>query len=380
MAHDGPFPSSERLSRPGALLQLEGARKAQQGPFTLDRVSAPTAVINEHRQVIFANRAFLDTVKAGSVEDLCGERPGEILRCVHAGSGCGESEACRYCGAALAILETQNTHQEVTRQCHITSVDPERESAYDLQVHTTPFELDGKSYILLGFQDISHQNRRAALERIFFHDILNTTSSFKVYLELLRRAVRDEGSRGLILRLQAISETLEEEIKGQKLILAAESHTLQVQRNLMESSTLAAQLVGQSEGLPAAKEHPFVVKPFSESFSFISDDSLVKRVLGNMLKNALEASPPGGQVAFGFGKSSDGHVWFQVHNEGFMEPLVQKQVFRRYFSTKGEGRGLGTWGMRLLTEEYLGGKVTFSSAVETGTTFTLTLPTKPASL
>jgi hypothetical protein len=56
---------------------------------------------------------------------------------------------------------------------------------------------------------------------------------------------------------------------------------------------------------------------------------------------------------------------------------VQQQVFRRYFSTKGEDRGLGTWDMRLLAKEYLGGSVSFSSTKDGGTTFTLALPLKP---
>jgi len=66
-----------------------------------------------------------------------------------------------------------------------------------------------------------------------------------------------------------------------------------------------------------------------------------------------------------------------VHNPTYIEPVVQKQIFRRYFSTKGKDRGLGTWGMRVLAEQYLGGSVTFTSTQEQGTTFTLTLPLKP---
>ncbi len=96
-----------------------------------------------------------------------------------------------------------------------------------------------------------------------------------------------------------------------------------------------------------------------------------------MLKNALEASPARSTVTVGFGKGTDDRVWFKVHNPTYIEHIVQKQIFRRYFSTKGKDRGLGTWGMRLLAEEYLGGSVSFTSTPEEGTTFTLTLPLKP---
>lgn len=48
---------------------------------------------------------------------------------------------------------------------------------------------------------------------------------------------------------------------------------------------------------------------------------------------------------------------------------VQLQVFQRSFSTKGIGRGLGTYSIRLLSERYLSGRVSFTSTPEAGTTF-----------
>jgi len=380
MSTDAPFAMPERVPRAEALSQLREARRIEKGPFTLDAVSVPTAVLNEQRQVIYANRAFQEFAGAGSVEELCGDRPGEILGCIHAHAGCGHAESCRFCGAAQAILETQRTRQAAVRECHMTVSSAGRGPAYDFLVRTTPFEIASRPFVLVSFSDISHQKRRVALERIFFHDILNTTSSFKVYLDLLKRGTSDQDSLGLISRLRAISETLEEEILGQKVIMSAENGTLQLQRNLIDSRDLAAQLIGQLEGLEIARGRKAAIAPFSESFAFISDDSLAKRILGNMFKNALEASPEGAEVTIGFSKLPDGRARFQVHNPTFIEPSIQKQIFHRYFSTKGADRGLGTWGMRLLAEDYLGGKVSFESTKDRGTTFFLTLPLKPRDL
>ena len=50
------------------------------------------------------------------------------------------------------------------------------------------------------------------------------------------------------------------------------------------------------------------------------------------------------------------------------------QVFQRSFSTKGSGRGLGTYSMRLLTEHYLRGSVGFTSSAAEGTTFFASYP------
>ena len=57
-----------------------------------------------------------------------------------------------------------------------------------------------------------------------------------------------------------------------------------------------------------------------------------------------------------------------------MSELVQRQVFNRSFTTKGKGRGLGSYAMKLLGERYLQGKVSFTTDPEEGTTFRIELP------
>jgi hypothetical protein len=377
MKTDADTPAHGRSQIADARVQLREARALEVGPVTLDTVGVPTAVLNANREVIYANAGFRELVGAPSVEDLCGSRPGEILGCANSTHGCGESDSCQYCGAAQAIIETQASRQPATRECHITVDAPDRAPAHDLLVRTIPFEITGNPFVLLTLSDISDQKRRQALERIFFHDVLNTASSFNVYLDLLRRATDDPGCLGIISRLAAISDTLQEELKGQRLMLSAENGTLRVQRDLIDSRTLTLHVIGQIEGLEVAQGRQIVMAPFSEAFSFVSDDSLVKRVLTNMLKNALEASPEGAVVTIGFGKDEEGNASFRVHNPGGMDREVQKRIFSRYFSTRGSDRGLGTWGMRMLAQDYLNGRVSFSSHAETGTTFTFSLPLKP---
>jgi signal transduction histidine kinase len=355
------------------LSQLRQARAAERVVGALEIASEPAAVLNENRQVVFANTAFQELVGAGDLEEMCGARPGEVLGCVNADQGCGDSPACRFCGAAQAIVETLRSSRPLQRECHIAGLDGDRTVAHDFLVRTTPFMLDEKPFVLLGLLDISHQKRRLALERIFFHDILNTASSFKVHLELLRKETGVEGTERLVRRLEAICDTLVEEIQGQKILLSAENGTLSVRKDLIECHALGTQLIAQLEGQQVAQGRSLAIAPFSESFVFVSDDSLVKRVLENMLKNALEASPKGASVTLRFGKK-EGKAFFEVHNAGCMEEQVKQQVFRRYFSTKGQDRGLGTWSMKLLAEDYLKGNVSFRSSAEEGTTFVLLLP------
>ncbi len=104
-----------------------------------------------------------------------------------------------------------------------------------------------------------------------------------------------------------------------------------------------------------------------------ADDVILGRILGNLIKNALEASQKGQSVSVTY--SNDGSPAFSVHNDTAMSEEARLQMFQRSFSTKeGRGRGIGSYSVKLLTERYLKGAVTFESNPGEGTTFTIRLP------
>ena len=70
----------------------------------------------------------------------------------------------------------------------------------------------------------------------------------------------------------------------------------------------------------------------------------------------------------------DGRGTFCVHNTQYIPREIQLQLFKRSFSTKGAGRGIGTYSVKLLTERYLGGVVSLTSSEDSGTTFTVEVP------
>ena len=112
----------------------------------------------------------------------------------------------------------------------------------------------------------------------------------------------------------------------------------------------------------------------SNSVDFKSDSTLLKRVIGNMIKNALEATKENGSIIIGFKKTENGCVKFWVRNPSFITQEIQNSIFKRSFSTKGKERGLGTYSMKLLGEKYLKGNVGFTSSKDKGTCFYIEIP------
>ena len=219
--------------------------------------------------------------------------------------------------------------------------------------------------------DISDLKRRQILERIFFHDILNTAGGIQGLAELM---ISDaEMSSELFPHLLSNAQKLVHEIQNQKLLLAAENREL-------ACAFLPLSSVAQLESAATTYRHHEVglgktiaIDADSKNCTLFSDEAILQRVLGNLLKNALEASVDGGTVKLGT-ESKEGRVTFWCWNEGYIPRASQLQIFQRSYTTKGVGHGIGTYSVKLLTERYLGGEVSFTSSLELGTRFQVTLP------
>jgi signal transduction histidine kinase len=170
-----------------------------------------------------------------------------------------------------------------------------------------------------------------------------------------------------------ISQELLSEILAQRILLDAENNELQTKVGLLQSSEIVRSSVEQIQNHQVAEGKTVEISLKSENFSILTDYLLLNRVLVNLLKNALEATTAGSKVVICCFLENN-HARFTVHNNEVMSEMVKHKIFRRSFSTKGAGRGTGTYSIKLLGEKYLKGRVWYTSTEGEGTTFNLELP------
>jgi len=372
---DTKFASSARAS--SGALEADAALVAAQGVLVqfLSAVSTLVAVLNPERQIVFASDEFLRYRGLTSMAPLLGRRTGEALNCTHADEergGCGTSESCSVCAAVDAILESSRTHSRVVRECRLTVRNPEGPGTLDLEVTSSPWVLEGREFTVLTVKDIGIQKRQRSLERIFFHDIVNTAGGLAGILELLGDYQDLNEGKDLVGMSQRSSQDILEEILSFQQLKMAESGDLTVQPTVLDPAQVIEEVADKLRFHRVADGKQIEVLTSSDTTGLRSDRLLLERVLVNMLKNALEASPYGAVVRIGRRVSAGGCQFF-VQNPGTIPRDVQLQIFQRSFSTKATDRGLGTYSMRLLGETYLGGRVAFLSGAA-GTEFSITLP------
>jgi signal transduction histidine kinase len=103
------------------------------------------------------------------------------------------------------------------------------------------------------------------------------------------------------------------------------------------------------------------------------DSGQIHQVLLNLLLNAVQACDAGGSVRVEF-SSDDRDVTVSVTDTGKgIPPAVLPNIFRPFFTTKGNGTGLGLSLARRIVEDH-GGRLEASSELGKGSRFTLSLP------
>jgi signal transduction histidine kinase len=242
----------------------------------------------------------------------------------------------------------------------------------ELRVWATPVEIEGEAFTIFAALDISNEKRRRALERIFLHDIHNVATGIRWCIEFLQKA-KPEKLDSYFDDINRLCRELNDEIEAQRLLLRAESGELAPNTGQVGTRILLQEAVDLYSRHPVSQERYLHLDAQAQDIVMVSDRVLLLRVLCNLVKNALEASAAGQAVTVGC-TQENGEVEFWVHNAGTMPREVQLQIFQRSFSTKGQGRGLGTYSIKLLTERYLRGHVAFTTSDETGTTFRVRYP------
>ncbi|GFE61322.1 ATP-binding protein [Geobacter sp. AOG2] len=334
-------------------------------------------LVNEQRQIVACNRNALQLSGAADNGELVGKRLGEVLNCAHAedsSGGCGTSEYCSVCGAVLAILKSQESGGQVVREC-LVAVKGDRELALDMLATATPIRIHDRKFTIVVLQDISNEKRREVLEQLFFHDVVNTAGGIHGLASLMaeREDVSGHAPSDYVGWLVTLSGNLLDEIQGQRNLLAAERGEfvpecapVSIREVLLETS----RLFNHHERAPGRE----LVLKDGPDFIVTTDAAILRRIIGNMTLNALEATPVGGVVTLS--ADSDGsRATIEVHNSGEIPSEAQLQLFKRSFSTKSAlGRGIGTYSMKLFGERYLKGKVDFRSNQDEGTVFSFSLP------
>lgn len=330
----------------------------------LDAAPIPLLVIDADDTVRFANRVARLDGGRGTV----GPRFGDVLGCEVAGQGCGTTPTCAVCGAWKAVRLARGG-DATAEECRLRTRGGD---SISYRVTATPVDVAGERWLVCGFLDVSVACRHRILEHAVFHDVMNLASGVRGLSEL--RATTPVEQRGdLDTLIESGASALTNMIQDQRTVVLAERGGLELSLKELDARALLESVRSEFDGHELCRQRRLVIAGDAVSGRFISDKTVLSLVLRHLVRNAMEAAPRGTVVTLGCGPDGRAMV-FRVHNPGVMSDVVRLQLFHRGFSTRGEGRGIGTYAVKLLTERFLRGKVDVVSEEPHGTVFSVRVP------
>jgi signal transduction histidine kinase len=204
------------------------------------------------------------------------------------------------------------------------------------------------------------------------HEIRNHLNVMGTCISLVRKSVGAQ-DRELLERIEKLDQAAGEldELVTNFLTLARPAKD---KLEPIELSALAAE-VAEFLSLDLEQSHVEVRLEATPGVPpVIGDRGKLRRVIMNLLVNARQAMPEGGEISVRV-RSSGTRVYLDVEDTGCGIPPEDKpRVFEAFFSTKSEGTGLGLAVVKRTIQD-LGGTINFESEVGRGTAFHIALPT-----
>lgn len=207
------------------------------------------------------------------------------------------------------------------------------------------------------------------------HEIRNPLSTLSVNLQLLRedweQPVTEKEQRSYRKIQTLLRETKRLEQIVSDFLRFAAGHDLR-----RETVGLPSLLDEQLEfiGPAAARAGIRIHREVDPALPAVQADAgLLRQALLNLLLNAQQAMPRGGDLTVRARRESE-NVFVEISDTGVGIPEeIRERIFNVYFSTKPGGTGLGLPTAKRIVEEH-GGSITVESAPGRGTTFRVRLP------
>lgn len=227
-------------------------------------------------------------------------------------------------------------------------------------------------------RELEHRERLSAIGKmssVISHQMLQQLGVIGIYADLIRHAEAEGDPAAAVVQAKASAAAIEDALGGVNRVLEdllVFSRDLRL--NLYEHRLRDVLAECLEECRPQAAARGVALRLECPADATARLDKLkVKQAVVNVLRNAIDASPPSGDVVVRCGLA-DGAAEIAVTDRGPGIPAADRAaIFTPFFTTKEHGSGLGLAIAREFAEAH-GGAITAESRDGGGATFVLRLP------
>lgn len=314
-------------------------------------------------KIMKANKVALEIFGEGLVDELCYEQIG------------GNTEPCKDCPVEHAMktknVVTREVYDERLKEYLLFSTYPQVDENGVLKAVVGTIKLVTERKKLE--QHLSRSEKLASIGRLsagVAHEINNPLTNISIYSQLLLKKTRGENKRmmGIIKSQADIAARI---VKN--LLEFSRQHVVKFEQTDINHLISAVLII--SEHQFSSKNIKVVKDLDSNSPKILADDSQLQQVFVNIMTNAIEAMPRGGNLTVSTRKAN-GFIEVKISDTGRGIPKEDlPKIFDPFFTTKeiGKGTGLGLSISYGIIKKH-DGKISVESEVGKGTTFIIELP------
>ena len=203
------------------------------------------------------------------------------------------------------------------------------------------------------------------------HEVKNPLNAMLMHVELAKMKL-NHGDYDLQPQMDVISTEI---LRLDRVVKTFLDFTKPVALNLSEVplSSFVNDIADLARPQAEAGGIELVVTQTADTVDITVDVDLIKQALLNIVVNAIEAMPQGGQLKIDSGVRAD-YAEIRIADTGpGIPPEVRENIYNLYFTTKPQGSGIGL-AMTFQIIQLHDGRINFSSEPGKGTTFTVDLP------
>ncbi|MBD2058058.1 CHASE domain-containing protein [Oculatella sp. FACHB-28] len=271
--------------------------------------------------------------------------------------------------AALLVWVYYLLHRQINERQQVEVALFEANSQLEMEVQERSAELAQT-------KEISDLKQR--LFSMVSHEFRTPLSTILLSTQLLSGSSEDwaeEKKRKNLSRIQSAAKTLAQLLNDILTLNRAEAGKLEFRPELLNLEPFCQQIVEEMQLSTGRSQIEFTQYGYPTPVKL--DSKLLHSILTNLLSNAAKYSPPDSTVLLSL-IYNPGSVVFQVKDYGIgIPPEDQQRIYETFYRSKNvgdiAGTGLGLAVVKTCVDLH-GGLVAVTSAIATGTTFTVTLP------
>ncbi|HEX9680550.1 MAG TPA: GAF domain-containing protein [Anaerolineales bacterium] len=279
--------------------------------------------------------------------------------------------------ADLSVLEPGETMSYIARARHADG------RALPVEVHTKRIDIGPQPFLQWILRDISERleldELRADLTSMLFHDLRSPLGNIISSLEMMQASTpsQEEGGHSMMAIALRSSRRLSRLVDSLLDLGQLEAGKAVLHKTVASIRTLIAEALEEIHPVAESKGHALQFQLPPELPQVDMDVDMIRRVLINLLENAIRYTRSGGRITAS-ASQDEGQVVVSVADSGPGIPAREQQhIFEKFTRIQQEGRskglGLGLAFCRLAVEAH-GGRIWVESEEGQGSTFRFSLP------